>query len=200
MSKRELILESASNLFIKKGYKNIRMNDIADYIGITKKTLYNHFPGKFELMKEALEFKLYNILNDLKKISAEQNDLFTVKLKKVIRFAANAFSDEFPLAQITAENTIINNIVFPIISEHIIKITEILLLEGINKGIIRDDLVKGTPPYIFLGIIETFINMERRYGIKTSTDELFIFIEKVLLQGLLSERGREEYKIPGDKL
>ena len=95
MSKRDVVLESAATLFINKGYKNLTMDEIADYVGITKKTLYNHFPGKFELMKEAIELKLDTILLELKKITANQNEYFTSKLKRLIRFATHAFSQRF---------------------------------------------------------------------------------------------------------
>ena len=57
-----------------------------------------------------------------------------------------------------------------------------------------------TPPYILLGIIETFISMESRYGIKKSNDDLFVFIEKVLLEGVLSDQGRKEYRQLGESV
>ncbi|MDA3809825.1 MAG: TetR/AcrR family transcriptional regulator [Spirochaetaceae bacterium] len=200
MSKRDLILESASTLFINKGYKNLTMDEIADYVGLSKKTLYNHFPGKFELMKEAIELKLEKLLTELQKIASDNSEHFTIKLKRLIRFAAHSFSTEFPLTKLATENAIIQNIIFPAISKHIINITGTVLKEGVEKGILRNDMKDETPPYILMGIIETFITMESRYGIKKSTDDLFVFIEKVLLEGVLSDGGREEYRQLGDDL
>lgn len=200
MSKRELILHSASVLFVEKGYKNLTMEEIAEYIGITKKTLYNYFPGKFELMKEAIELRLNTILSELQKIASDKEQHFTLKLKKLIRFAAVSFSKEFPLSKIAGENAVIQNIVFPAISEHIIRITGSVMKEGVQKGILRNELREETPPYILLGIIEVFMNMESRYGIKDSSIDLFFFIEKVLLEGVLSDHGREEYKKLGETL
>ena len=198
MSKRELILQSASELFIEKGYKNLTMDEIADYIGITKKTLYNHFPGKFELMKEAIEMRLDLILNELQKISEDKNCHFTLKLKNLIHFAAVSFSKEFPLSKIAMESAVIQNIIFPAISRHIISITQNILHEGVEKGILRTELRDETPPYILLGIIEIFMNMEKRYGIKDSAFDLFYFIENVLLEGVLSDQGRSEYRKLGE--
>jgi|GEM_PF-2360915 len=200
MSKRELILLSASTLFIEKGYKNLTMEEIADYIGITKKTLYNHFPGKFELMKEAIELRLNSILEDLQNLATDKDCHFTLKLKKLIRFAAHSFSKEFPLSKIASENAMIQNIIFPVISKHIIHLTSKIMKEGVDKGILRKELKDETPPYILLGIIEVFMNMEKRYGIKDSAFDLFFFIEKVLLEGVLSDRGREEYRQLGEEL
>lgn len=198
MSKRELVLQSASELFIEKGYKNLTMDEIADYIGITKKTLYNHFPGKFELMKEAIEMRLDLILLELKKIADDKKSHFTYKLKKLIRYAALSFSRDFPLSKIALESAMIQNIIFPAISKHIINITASVLQEGVDKGILRLELKDDTPPYILLGIIEVFMNMESRYGIKDSSFDLFFFIENVLLEGVLSDQGRTEYRALGD--
>lgn len=198
MSKRELILQSASELFIDKGYKNLTMDEIADYMGLTKKTLYNHFPGKFELMKEAIEMRLDMILSDLRKIADDRSGHFTYKLKKLIRFAALSFSRDFPLSKIAAESAMIQNIIFPAISKHIITITGNILREGVDKGILRDELQDETPPYILLGIIEVFMNMESRYGIKDSAFDLFFFIENILLEGVLSDEGRSEYRALGE--
>ncbi len=199
MSKRELILKSSTALFLKKGYKNLNMSDIADYAGISKKTLYNYFPGKYELIEEAIETKLSLILNEMERISNDESLLVSVKIKNIIRFAAKSFTIDLPLARIASEDSLINDIIFPAISEQIIRITDHILTEGIEKGLIRDDLMNRTPPYIFLGIIEAFMNMERRYGIKTSADELFIFIEKAILEGVLSDKGRENYRKLGEK-
>jgi len=199
MSKREMMLRSASSLFVEKGYKNLTMDDLADYLGVTKKTLYNNFPGKFELMKEALEYRLDILLTEQERIAEDRETSFTQKLKKLIRFAAHSYSSDFPLARISSESAVIRNFIFRKISEHVVNIIRVLMSEGVEKGILRDEMGQDTPPYIFLGIIETFMNMEQRYGVKNSEFGLFIFIEKVLLEGILTDKGREEYRELGDK-
>lgn len=200
MSKRETILLTASSLFVGKGYKNLTMDNLADNLGITKKTLYNYFPGKFELMKEAIEYKLDLILKEQARIASDRERSFTRKLKDLIRFAAHSYSSEFPLARISGESVIIKDFIFSKISENVVTIIRLLMKEGVEKGILRNEMDQDTPPYIFLGIIETFMNMEQRYGVKNSNFGLFVFIEKVLLEGILTDEGREEYRKEGDKV
>lgn len=200
MSKREMMLRAASDLFVEKGYKSLTMDDLADSLGIAKKTLYNNFPGKFELMQEALEYRLDLLLNEQEKIACDREMNFTQKLKKLIRFAAHSYSSEFPLARISSESEVIRNFVFRKISYHVVNIIRVLMKEGVEKGILRDEMGQDTPPYIFLGIIETFMNMEQRYGVKNSDFGLFVFIEKVLLEGILTDKGREEYRETGENI
>lgn len=200
MSKRETILLAASSLFVEKGYRNLTMDNLADSLGISKKTLYNNFPGKFELMKEAIEYRLDLILAEQERIASDREVSFTRKLKNLIRFAAHSYSSDFPLARISGESSLIGNFVFAKISRHVVDIIRDLMKEGVEKGILRDEMDEDTPPYIFLGIIETFMNMEQRYGVKNSDFGLFVFIEKVLLEGILTDEGREEYRNEGESI
>jgi AcrR family transcriptional regulator len=48
---REDILKKATEMFLTLGYKSVTMDDIAAEIGISKKTIYQHFANKNELVE-----------------------------------------------------------------------------------------------------------------------------------------------------
>ncbi len=48
---RERILEAAEQVFSKKGYYETRMEDIAEVLGVSKRTLYLYYKNKEELFK-----------------------------------------------------------------------------------------------------------------------------------------------------
>ena len=48
------ILEAASDAFSQKGIKSVRMDDIAQSLNISKRTLYELFPDKHTLISEAV--------------------------------------------------------------------------------------------------------------------------------------------------
>src|SRR5215212_4002501 len=52
---KERILETADKLFYLKGIRAIGVDTIAAEIGISKRTLYNHFPSKDALIKAYLQ-------------------------------------------------------------------------------------------------------------------------------------------------
>lgn len=54
---REKILQEAANLFMKYGIRSISMDDIAHHLSMSKKTLYQHFADKDELVNTVV--KLY---------------------------------------------------------------------------------------------------------------------------------------------
>jgi AcrR family transcriptional regulator len=54
------LLKGAINLFMRVGIKSVSMDDIAKELHVSKKTLYQHFRNKDELVKEMLDFYLEN--------------------------------------------------------------------------------------------------------------------------------------------
>lgn len=68
MTRREQILESAFNAFTSKGIKVVKMEDIAGSLKISKKTLYEFFSGKKELLVASMEYKFPKLLEKISKI------------------------------------------------------------------------------------------------------------------------------------
>jgi len=59
---REKIIHSASDLFITYGFKSVTMDDIANKLGISKKTIYQHFENKTKLV-EAVTLAKFEIIS-----------------------------------------------------------------------------------------------------------------------------------------
>jgi TetR/AcrR family transcriptional regulator, cholesterol catabolism regulator len=66
--KDNIVLKSR-NLFLKYGIKSVAMDDIARELGISKKTLYQHFETKNDLIKTVAE---YNLANDIRMVTEIQ--------------------------------------------------------------------------------------------------------------------------------
>jgi len=80
---REMIMEAARNLFVKKGYQHVSMRQIAKELGYSHGALYYHFENKAELFYALVEehfFMLDKILIDI----MEQNIEDLEKLKKIM--------------------------------------------------------------------------------------------------------------------
>ena len=52
MSQKEYIIEQATEMFRQLGIKAVRMDDIAHNLGVSKRTLYELFEDKMNLLKE----------------------------------------------------------------------------------------------------------------------------------------------------
>ncbi|WP_298550143.1 TetR/AcrR family transcriptional regulator [uncultured Algibacter sp.] len=60
---REKIIHKSAELFLKLGFKSVTMDDIAQEMGISKKTIYVHFANKTKLV-EAVTFELFDTICD----------------------------------------------------------------------------------------------------------------------------------------
>lgn len=72
---KEIILQSALDLFYTKGYDSVGVQEIADNAGITKPTLYYYFGSKLGLLKEILEQYATTLIELLKVASYYERDL-----------------------------------------------------------------------------------------------------------------------------
>ncbi len=81
---RENIIHKSSELFLTLGFKSVTMDDIANAMGISKKTIYVHFSNKTKLV-EAVTFTVFeNICNGIDCICAEATnpieELYDIKM------------------------------------------------------------------------------------------------------------------------
>ena len=58
---REQIIHKSAELFLSLGFKSVTMDDIANEMGISKKTIYVHFSNKTKLV-EAVTFNLFDTI------------------------------------------------------------------------------------------------------------------------------------------
>ena len=55
---KEEIVKRALNDFMQYGFKTFTMDDLANKMGMSKKTLYEHFPSKSDLVEATLDYAL----------------------------------------------------------------------------------------------------------------------------------------------
>jgi TetR/AcrR family transcriptional regulator, cholesterol catabolism regulator len=71
---KDNIVLKARNLFLKYGIKSVAMDDIARELGISKKTLYQHFETKSDLIKSVAEQNLATDIRMVNEIQATAKD------------------------------------------------------------------------------------------------------------------------------
>lgn len=80
---KEEILKKATEMFLTLGFKSVTMDDIATQMGISKKTIYQHFENKPELVEAATLYLFENISTGIDCICSLQKnaieELFEIK-------------------------------------------------------------------------------------------------------------------------
>ncbi|KPN95101.1 TetR/AcrR family transcriptional regulator [Lysinibacillus sp. ZYM-1] len=89
---KDLVLETATKLFIKEGYKNISMDDVAKACNVTKATIYYYYPTKGELYTSALIAMMDRIKLSILQI-LEQHKPFKERLEQLVEVHLSATID-----------------------------------------------------------------------------------------------------------
>ncbi|HEY8388258.1 MAG TPA: TetR/AcrR family transcriptional regulator [Parasegetibacter sp.] len=99
-TKKEVIVETAAQLFREKGFSATSMRDLAEQVGVEAASLYNHIQSKSELLQEIC-FKVANeFIANLEAIESSQDPLLK-KLEQIIRFHIRMMLDQYEFVYIS---------------------------------------------------------------------------------------------------
>jgi len=94
LSRKDVIIRKAAELFKEKGYKAASMRELADVVGVEAASLYNHIHSKSEL----LHLICFNVANNymaaMDEIEAEKTNSLQ-KIEKLLRFLIDGMVHNF---------------------------------------------------------------------------------------------------------
>ena len=141
MTQTERIIQGGEDLFFKAGIKSVTMDDIAKNLGMSKKTIYQFFKDKNELVIALVERKLKNDEDDMCTIINQSGDVIE-KMLKMMKCSEDIFSRINPIVIHDMQKyhpeawLLFQNFK----SGVIVRTLEELLDEGIKQGYIRPDI------------------------------------------------------------
>lgn len=80
-------------MFLDYGFKSVTMDDIADRLGMSKKTIYNHYPTKTKLVHDAATHIFHTIQSGINEIIATEKDPLEENFE-IKRFVMHRLKDE----------------------------------------------------------------------------------------------------------
>src|SRR5215216_418736 len=81
---RRRIVDAARAHFFSHGFRSVTMDDLAEELGVSKKTLYAHFPGKLDLLEAVLAAKLAGVEATLKQVIRSHARDFPATLRELL--------------------------------------------------------------------------------------------------------------------
>src|SRR3954453_15290444 len=84
LSIRQRIVDAARVHFFSHGFRSVTMDDLADELGISKKTLYAHFPSKIALLEAVLADKFASVEARLKEVTCTYPHDFSTALQELL--------------------------------------------------------------------------------------------------------------------
>lgn len=141
MDPLEKILAASAELFKKYGFKTITMDDIARRAGISKKTLYQHFANKNEVVSESLLWYGGQVCNECSAAMSGAADAVEGMLKSM-NFFDQIHRQLNPIALLELERFYPEG--FKVFKKKILeKDVEVIkqnLLQGIEEGLYRTEI------------------------------------------------------------
>lgn len=101
---RRKIIETAAGCFLKYGIKNTSMNFVSEVLHISKRTLYQFFSGKCDLLEACVAFRLEA---SRKRIERQCEQSCPIEAIVCMNYGAYAFSRMFYPAFRFFENTLL---------------------------------------------------------------------------------------------
>lgn len=138
---REKIVGTAEQLYLKHGVIAVSMDDIAHQLGISKKTLYQIFSSKEELVKEAVRCRFDKIVSAIEQFKAESE--FPVKeLVKIQRlmFENLKYQKESPIYQLRRAFPDIAQWLLSQLREYILNYLKDNIERGQKEGIYKQEI------------------------------------------------------------
>lgn len=141
METKSRIIGGATTLFFAYGIRNISMDDIAKHIGMSKKTIYQYFEDKDELVYEFMQVGMQEQMADMKKIAASSENVIE-ELHKAMAKTREVFSQVNPLMLFELRKyhpkawEFFNDCKEGEMKEHIIKTMQ----KGIKEGVFRANI------------------------------------------------------------
>lgn len=138
---KEKILEKATDMFLNYGFKSVTMDDIANNMGISKKTIYAHYANKTNLVEDSSMHLFYKISEGIDHIcSIEKNpieELYEIKKFVMVHLKDEKSSPQYQLQKYYPKlHNVLRNKHFEVMQECVVRNIE----KGIELGIYRENL------------------------------------------------------------
>ena len=195
---KKKIVGQSIQLFLQYGYKSVTMDDIAKHMGVSKKTIYVHFPKKDGLVEQSAVNHLDGIIKKINVISKQSKDpiieLYQIKKEILNHLSSEKNSPQYQLQKYYPS-------LYSKLKEKEFSALSGLfsnsILEGIQTGIFRKDIDIDFVVRIFFNGISGITNI-KLFPIEIyKIEDLLLNFSEYHLRALCTHKGiikLENYK------
>ena len=186
------IVEAARTHFFSQGFRRVTMDDLAEELGISKKTLYAHFPGKIALLEAVLADKFAGLEAKLEEITRTYPHDFSSALHELLSNTQRELDEIKPpfVRDMRQKAPRVFKIVERRRAELIERFFGKLFVEGQRTGMVRKDLPARLMIEILLGAVQATVNPTKVEELGLTPKTGFASVIKVVLEGVITRKGR----------
>jgi len=190
METKERIIHEARTLFLRLGIRSVSMDEIATHLGISKKTVYQHFQDKDELVDRVLQMQINNMQEEttetVRSASNAIEEIFNT-MDMMVKHSRNMNPmvlfdlQKYHLSSFQKFHAYKNDFLLNIISNN--------LKKGVEEGLYRSDIKIEILSKFRLETLMIGFNMDAFPADKYNVTEVSLVIIENFLYGLATEKG-----------
>src|SRR5438552_5021386 len=188
---RQLIVEAARAHFFSHGFRSVTMDDLAAELGVSKKTLYSHFPSKIALLEAVLADKFAGLEAELEEIMRAYPHDLPVALHELLTNTQRELDEIKPpfVRDMRQKAPQVFKIVERRRAELIQRFFGKLFVECQRTGMVRKDLPAKLMIEILLAAVQAIVNPAKVEELGLTPKTGFASVVKVVLEGVITRRG-----------
>ena len=169
------------------------MDDLADELGISKKTLYAHFPSKIALLEAVLADKFASVEARLKELTCTYPHDFSTALQELLSNTQRELDEIKPpfVRDMRQKAPHVFKMVERRRAELIERHFGKLFVEGQRAGMVRKDIPAKLMIEILLTMVQGIMNPPKMQELGMTPKEGFTGIIKIVLEGALTRQRTE---------
>jgi len=169
------------------------MDDLAKELGISKKTLYAHFPSKIALLEAVLADKFAGIEAKLEEIKRAYSHDFATALHELMANTQRELDEIKPpfVRDMRQKAPQVFKMVERRRAELIQRFFGRLFVEGQRTGMVRKDLPANLMIEILLATVQAIVNPAKIEELGLTPKIGFASVLKVVLEGVITRKGRK---------
>jgi AcrR family transcriptional regulator len=186
------IVTAARHHFFAHGFRSVTMDDLAEELGMSKKTLYACYPSKSALLETVLLDKFRSVEADLNEITSQCSSDVLAALHQLLACMQRHTEEIQPpfVRDMRREGPerfkLVENRRRDVFLRHFGK----LFGEGRKAGIIRKDIPVKLIMEILLGAVQAIMNPPKVEELGLTPKTGFTAIITVILEGVVTEKAR----------
>jgi hypothetical protein len=193
------ILETAKELFARYGYAKVKTSEVANLLGISKRTLYENFSSKEDLysavVDEVIEINNEKIQKLLDRIDGDNDEnfyewlrlLWDVHLETVAVFTKEFLTDIEKVSPYNWKK--IQNFRSNQFKTNFEKIYDF----GISKGYLKSKFCKEVVYMTYTSVFNHMLKPEVMATLPLTLKEIMQNVSEILFSGTLTDKGREQF-------
>jgi len=189
---RGRIITGARRHFFASGFRGVTMDDLAGELGMSKKTLYQHFANKNSLLEAVMQGKFHEVDADLGDAIAGCAQDFLGALRQLL-VCLQKHTEELQAAFVRDVRRSAPELFRKveawrgkIIQRHFTR----LLSAGQEVGLIRKDIPLQVAIGILLGMTQAIVNPAKVAELNLTPRSAFSAVITVFLEGMITTKGR----------